>query len=116
MKKSAPACIALAFLFLAASCGGKKVEAPEVESTSTEGATVAPIIDTSKAETIDADLAKYDEIVARYLEDTGNNKPEALATDEEELGAVSESLSELAADFSPEQLNKYNEITAKLSE
>jgi hypothetical protein len=116
MKKYRPASIVLAVLLLAASCGGKKVEAPQSEATPTESATVEPIIDTSKAETIDAELAKYDAIVARYLEDTGNNKPEALAADEEELATVSEALSELAADFSAEQLKKYNEITARMSE
>lgn len=115
MKKYGAAFIVLAVLLFAASCGGKKAAESEAEPTA-ESATVQPIIDTSKAETIDAELAKYDAIVARYLEDTGDNKPEALAADEEELAAVSEALSELAADFNAEQLQKYNEITARMSE
>jgi len=113
VKKLFPACIALTVLILAASCAGKK-EAPP-EPAMSESASAAPIIDTSKAEIIEARLAKYDEIVPRYLADSGGNNAEALAADEEELAGVSEELSELAADFDSDQLKKYNEITERLT-
>ncbi len=113
MRKVLIACVSVAVLLLLVSCGSKKGAASQ-ENTASESSTVAPIIDTSKAPDIDSQLAKYDEIVTRYISDQNENKTEAVTADEQELATVGEALSQLARDFSSDQLTKYNEITAKL--
>jgi hypothetical protein len=115
MKKAVPACVCIAALFLLVSCGGKQNEVNTGKAATSDSPTVAPIIDTSKADAIDKQLAAYADIVNRYLADTSENKTDAVTADEKELGTISEALSELAADFNADQLTKYNETTARLT-
>jgi hypothetical protein len=114
MSRFSAACVLCAALLLLVSCG------PKSAGQGTRGpagtAAVSPIIDTSKAKDIDAQLAKYDEVVTRYLADTSGGTAEATDADTAELATVSEALSTLAADFNADQLAKYNAITARLSE
>ena len=114
MKRGVPACVCIAALLLLVSCGGKKTEVNTGKVAPSESPTVAPIIDTSKADTINKQLATYDQIVTRYLVDKTEDKTDAVTADEQELATVSEPLSELASDFNADQLAKYNEITTRL--
>ncbi len=115
MKKLSAAGVIVATALLLVSCGAKNKAGDQEKAGAPGSATVAPIVDTSKAKSIDDQLAKYDEIVTRYLADKSEGKTEAATADESELATVSEALSTLAADFSSDQLTKYNEITARLN-
>jgi len=115
MKKCISACVVLALILIAASCSAKKEAAPSPQAATNENAATQPIIDPSKSKDIDTQLAKYDDIVARYLADAKGNDADAAKADEAKLATVSEELSKLATDFNSGQLAKYNEITAKLN-
>jgi hypothetical protein len=115
MKKCISACAVLALILVAASCSAKKEVAPSPRAATNENTAIQPIIDASKSKDIDAQLAKYDDIVVRYLADAKDNNADAVKADEAKLATVSEELSKLATDFNPDQLAKYNEITAKLN-
>ncbi len=114
MKKLVPLCLVLAAL-LAASCSGKKEPSQPPQASTSDKTAIAPIIDTSKAKEIDARLADYDAIVTKYLADTSEKNADAVSADEAKLASVSDQLSKLATDFNPDQLKKYNDITAKLN-
>jgi hypothetical protein len=115
MKKIISMLIVVALTVCVASCGGKKAapvsstpEAPQKDSAQ-------PIIDASKHDAIETELAKYEDIVTRLLSDTEAKNEAAIKADQETLAGISERLSELATDFNPLQLDKYNELTAKLN-
>lgn len=109
--------LALALLALAASCGGPKpakdalpTEAPA--RTAIEAPT--PVIDSSQSVDIDTVLKDYDDTVTQYLADKTANNADGIAASETLLASLGERLATLATNFSPEQLAKYNEITARL--
>lgn len=115
MKKALPAALVLALAFFLVACGAKKPESSalpsEPSSHSTE--TAAPVINTNYAADIDSLLADYEKVVDQYLADMSASAD--TTADESSLGDVSSKLSDLAKDFSVDQLAKYNAITAKLS-
>ena len=113
MKKFLSLCVVLSLLVLASSCVAKK-ETPPPPAATIQKPALEPIIDTSKTGEIDAQLARYEGIVAQYLADSGDKKTDAVSADELKLAVISDELSKSAVNFTPEQLKKYNEITAKL--
>jgi len=81
-------------------------------ATSSTPATAAPHDYTQE---VDALLAEYEQIVASYKADTQANNANAMSADEAKLGEVSTKLSDLATKFSAKELEKFNAITAALS-
>jgi ABC-type enterochelin transport system substrate-binding protein len=102
--------IILCFLVLAllSACGNQGTPAASA------AASASPSPSAANDPAIDQLLVEYEAAVTQYGTDIQTKSSDAKAADEAKLSDVSTRLSEKASDFTPEQLQKYNDITAKL--